>query len=288
MTIKFFPAFLSVLFFIIFLPLNIMASPLMVEKDADAYKLLESAGYGIETPDNAHQPHNLHITTVYDEKLKRYVFAFTIHALIDDDRGIAAVTDRQRVEIKTYQKSPSNMTAKEGDTLVIRYKMKLPLGFKTTNKFCHLHQLKGMDNKEHTADVKHPLITLTACSLKNGGQKLQLRYFDRKIRKMSVMAAVNLDEILGEWVEITEKITFGKNLVKDNNGAYNIRIIRLKDNGEILSFSSDKLDLWQTDSVGLRPKWGIYRSLGENRSLAKYLRDEEVRFADFEVLKDRF
>lgn len=287
MPLKFISILFSFFVFCGFSQVFVAAAPLSPTKDASAYKILEDAGYGIEMPDLSHNPPVSHITTVYDEELKRYAFAFTIHNLIDDDRGIAAITDRQRAEIKTYQKSPSSMTAKEGDTLTVRYKMRLPVGFKTTNKFCHLHQLKGMDNANHTADVKHPLITLTACSVKNGGQKIELRYFDRKTRKMSVMQAANLEEFLGEWVEVTEKVTFGKNRIAENNGKYDIRIVRLKDKREILSFSSDSLDLWQTDSSGLRPKWGIYRSIGENRSLAKYLRDEEVRFADFEVVKTR-
>lgn len=263
----------------------VAATPLSAAKDIPAYEILENAGYGIESPDNAHNPSVCHITAVYDEELKRYVFAFTLHALIDDDRGIKSITDRQRVEIKTYQKSPPSMIANEGDTLIIRYKMKLPLNFKTTNKFCHLHQLKGMDNAKHTADVKHPLITLTACSTKKQGQQLQLRYFDRTTRQMSVKATANLREILGEWVEIAEKVTFGKNPIAKNNGSYEISIIRLKDGREILYYGSTSLNLWQTECAGLRPKWGIYRSLGENKSLAKYLRDEEVRFVDFDVEK---
>ncbi|MBO6304682.1 MAG: hypothetical protein J6M62_06370 [Selenomonadaceae bacterium] len=285
MTLKIFSVIFTLFVSCVFVTSPSFAAPLSPEKDSNAYKILEDAGYGIETPDLAHNPTTAHITTVYDEELKRYVFAFAIHSLIDDDRGIASITDRQRVEIKTYQKSPSSMIAKEGDTLIVRYKMRLPAGFKTTNKFCHLHQLKGMDNADHTADVKHPLITLTACSAKDGEQKLELRYFDRKTRKMSVMTAANLEEILDEWVEVREEVSFGKNSAKDNNGKYSIRVVRLKHNREILAFSSDALDLWQTNSSGLRPKMGIYRSVGEKRSLEKYLRDEEVRFTDIEVRK---
>ena len=33
------------------------------------------------------------------------------------------------------------------------------------------------------------------------------------------------------------------------------------------------MDMWRTDCTGLRPKWGIYRYLGENRSWQDRLRD---------------
>ena len=44
-------------------------------------------------------------------------------------------------------------------------------------------------------------------------------------------------------------------------------------------------DMWRTDCAGLRPKWGIYRYIGEDRSMENLLRDEELRFADFSILK---
>ena len=195
---------------------------LLTATEGDAYATIEKVGFGIEAPDrsrdHAKKP-TKHIKTVYDEKLKKQVFAFTIHAQIDDDRGLKHITDRQRLEIKTYDKSPKELVAKEGESFVYRWKMKLPKGFQTTGKFCHLHQLKGMDNRERTADVKHPLITFTACTKKNGTQKLELRTFDRQSRKMTVKASMDLGDITGEWVEITEKVTFGFNEKKGQKSA---------------------------------------------------------------------
>ena len=280
-----------VLFLLVGFPLSVFAkdaNTLVAAGKGEAYDLIEAAGFGYEVPDNSreHKQNPVrHIKQVYDNDLKTYVFAFQIHALIDDDRGIKSVTDRQRVEVKTYDKSPASMTAKEGETLLMRWKMRLPLGFKVTNKFCHLHQLKGTDNRKGTADVKHPLITLTACEKKNGSKQFELRYFNRKNRKMTVVKSANLEEFLGKWVEITEKVTFGVNKPQNHNGSYSIKITRLRDNKELFSYSSDELDLWQTDSPVLRPKWGIYRSLGENRSLENMLRDEEIRFNEFSITK---
>lgn len=281
--------FLLKIFFLIFISFFNVANANTLsatEGEKDVYKLITNAGYGYEVPDNSRK-HSIkpfrHIQQVYDDDLKQYVFAFYIHALIDDDRGIVNINDRQRVEIKTYNRSKKSMLAKEGETLFVSFKMKLPKDLKITKKFCHFHQLKGIDNKEHTADVKHPLITLTACEKKDGTQKFELRYFDRNQRKMNVIAALNLEDFLGNWVEVNEKIIFGKNKIQNNNGFYNISIIRLKDNHKLMDFKTNSLDLWQTNCLAMRPKWGIYRSLGENRSLEKNLKDEEIRFNDFYV-----
>ena len=78
----------------------------------DTYKLIESYGYGVEVPDCGHPIK--HITQQYDSILKKQVFAFTLHALLDDDR--CGSTDRQRTEIKTFGISPESMKGHRGKT----------------------------------------------------------------------------------------------------------------------------------------------------------------------------
>ena len=46
-----------------------------------------------------------------------------------------------------------------------------------------------------------------------------------------------------------------------------------------------ELDLWRTGCTGMRPKWGLYRNFGEGRSMASQLRDEVLKFADFDIRK---
>ncbi len=36
---------------------------------------------------------------------------------------------------------------------------------------------------------------------------------------------------------------------------------------ELISVSESSLDLWRDGATGMRPKWGIYRSIGSNGSL---------------------
>lgn len=249
---------------------------------ADTYRLIRQSGYNHECPDSSREhatAHFQHIQQVYDEQLKKPVFAFYIHANIDDDRGIAKTTDRQRNEIKTDGKSPKTMVAQEGETLVMKWKFKLPKGFKTTSKFSHIHQLKGIDNKEHTADVGAPLITFTCYTQSNGKQVLRLRYDNRYANGTETLDKTPLDPFLDEWVEAVETVTFG---VK---GRYAVTLTRVRDGKELFSYANDTLDMWRTGTTGMRPKWGIYRYLGKNREWQSQLRDEEIRFADFSIEK---
>ena len=80
------------------------------------------------------------------------MFAFDIH--IDTDTNKGEESDRQRNELKTDNNSPSSMVATQGQQLVNSWLFQLPAGMKTTTSFTHVHQIKGLDNKAGTADIR--------------------------------------------------------------------------------------------------------------------------------------
>lgn len=252
--------------------------------DALTYALILQKGYNYETPDNsgnhASAPYR-HIRQSYDEFLKRYVFDFILHIENDDDRGKADIKDRQRNEIKTDSKSPAEMVAQKGETLRMSWKFCLPAGMKTTTKFSHIHQLKGIDNKEGNADVDMPLITFTARSMSNGTQQFQVIHTSPSSPKSenTTIYKCSLDDFLGRWVEVVETVTF------DEDGTYELLIRRMDDGKELVKISPKNLWLWREGTTGLRPKWGLYRHFGVNRSNAHLLRDECLKFTDFYIEK---
>ena len=252
--------------------------------DEKTYELILSRGYNMEPPDqsgaHAEAPFR-HIRQSVDPVLKRPVFDFYIHIQNDDDRGLANVTDRQRNEIKTDGKSPAALVAQEGETLRMSWKFCLPKGMKTTTNFCHIHQLKGIDNSEGTADVSMPLITFTCRSLSSGKQQLQVIHVGRTEDNTGneYLAKADLSDFLGQWVSVSETATFAK------DGSYHLVVFRMSDGKQLLKVDKEHVDLWRSGTTGLRPKWGIYRSFGQNRSLAGQLQDEILHFADFYIEK---
>lgn len=259
------------------------ASGITTTSTAPAEKILNKMGIHAECPDSSRSHAGNptpHIVVTYDPDLKKDVYSFLIHAKVDDDRGKKNIKDRQRNEVKTDNKSPENLWAKEGETMTFKWKMKMPEGFKTTDRFTHVHQLKGIDNKQGTAEVGNPLMSLTCYSTKKGGQELRLRYYDRtKGDQAETLAKVDLSQLTGKWVEIEETAKFAA------DGTYSIKIKDAKNGDTLMEFTSDNLDMWRTDAAGLRPKWGIYRWIGKDREAENQLRDEEIRFADFEIVK---
>ena len=70
-----------------------------------------------------------------------------------------------------------------------------------------------------------------------------------------------------------------------DEGKYSVVITRIRDGKQLLKLSNIELDTWRSGCTGMRPKWGLYRNFGEGRSLAGQLRDEVLKFADFEIHK---
>lgn len=233
----------------------------------DTYELINSVlapGYNvIETPDCAHPEFGRHIDEVMDEDLGIYVFQFHIHVTPDNDR--CKNFDRQRNEIKTYDKSPSNLKAVEGETVEYIWKFKLDSAFQPSTSFTHIHQLKAVGGSEDSM----PLITLTP--RKGSTNSLQIRY--AKNTSQTTIRQVALAPFLGEWLEVKEKVLFGE------EGTYEIQIKRVSDGEILLDFSRTSIRMWKTGASFIRPKWGIYRSL----NVPTDLRDEIVLFANFSI-----
>jgi hypothetical protein len=233
----------------------------------NTYSLINSRlapGYNVvEVPDCGHPEFGPHIDEVFDNELNRNVFRFHIHVDEDDDRCISF--DRQRNEIKTYDKSPKNLLGTEGETVQYKWKFKLDKDFQSSANFTHIHQLKAVGGSEEDM----PLITLT--TRLGSPDRLELRYAEAL--SQTTLASTNLTPFKGQWVEVIETVKYGE------NGTYDIKIINAITKDPLFSFSDNSIRMWKTDADFIRPKWGIYRSLLN----AEVLRDEIVLFSSFSI-----
>jgi hypothetical protein len=236
------------------------------DNTGDAYNRIDSKGFGYEVPDCVHPVR--HITEEWDTYLKKFVFIFTEHVTPDNDRCINF--DRQRTEIKTWGPSPESMKAFHGDIVTYRWKFKLDSLFQSSPNFTHIHQIKAGDGPD--ADL--PLITITP-RYASPQDKIQVIFTPPLTTKTTKLIEVDLAPFKGAWVEVYERILFTE------TGTYNITIKRVSDEAILLNYSKNNIAMWRDSSTFIRPKWGIYRSLLS----PEYLRDENVLFADFSLLK---
>ena len=267
--------YLTLLFLLSICKINYSQITLEADGPGNTYELINSVlapGYNVvEVPDCNHSAFGRHIDEVFDTDLNTNVFRFSIHVTPDNDRCNGS-TDRQRNEIKTYNQSPDNLLGTEGETVQYKWKFKLPTGFQSSSNFTHIHQLKSVNDDFDNM----PMYTLTAYSSSSG--VLRVRYAEAG--SQSNVASVPISGFLGNWVDVTETITYS------NPGAYSLVINRLSDGVNLLTYSNNNNN-WREvvsgsttiNDVFIRPKWGIYRSLNS----ASSLRDEEVLFADFSI-----
>jgi len=230
----------------------------------NTYELINSVlapgNDAVENPECIHPEFGRHITEVWDSVLHQYVFEFFSHVTPDNDRCIN--TDRQRIEIKTYEPSPDDRKGVVGETVTYKWKFRIAVGYRPSSKFTHIHQIKAVGG-----DDGDPLFTLTP--RKGTPNKMELIH-----NNTTKVAIVNLSLFEGEWVECSEVVS-----IHPVNGTYAMTIKRVSDGAAILSYSNNSLMTIRPDNSFLRPKWGIYRSL----STPADLRDEAVRFAGFSI-----
>jgi hypothetical protein len=233
----------------------------------NTYELINSVlapGYDVvETPECIHPEFGRHIAEVWDTELNKFVFVFYSHVTPDNDRCINF--DRERTEIKTYEPSPENLKGVSGETVIYKWKFKVPAGFQSSSNFTHIHQVKAVGGNDDM-----PLFTLTP----RAGNPDKMELIHDNTTKVAI---VDLSLFEGIWVEATEKIK-----IDSLHGTYSITIKKVSNGNTILSYTNNNLMTIRSDNEFIRPKWGIYRSLNSPSSL----RDEAMRFAGFSISED--
>lgn len=217
----------------------------------------------IEVPDCNHSEFGNHIDEVFDSELNENIFRFYIHTTPDNDRCLNF--DRQRNEIKTYDKSPDNLLGIENETVVYKWLFKLPEGFQSSPNFTHLHQLKSVGGDFSSM----PMYTLT--TRKGSPDRLELRYAETDTQ--ITLKQTDLATLIDVWLEVTETISYGA------SGTYAISIKKVIDGTVLFEYANNDIINWRPEGSFVRPKWGIYRSLLN----AQDLRDETILFANFSV-----
>ena len=209
--------------------------------------------YSIETPEifNGNHRDFEHIKLVKDSELGS-AFAFFIHRDEDGDRDKKwpKGKERQRNEIKGYQSSPETLKAKKSETHYIKWYLKIEKTFKITKAFCHFFQLKAVGSH----NVKDPILTLSGV-IERGKPQLQLQWWsgDQSGRIF-----------LADWEDCKDKWLICESLchyAKDGFFKFSIRSV----DGDLNIKKVQKLETWRKGFSFVRPKWGIYRSIADDK-----------------------
>ena len=237
-----------------------------------AYDLIRDFGgpRPIEAPDLYAVNHTAveHIYEDFDADIGNH-FVFIIHRDLDIDRDRVSNTDRQRNEIKTYDKSEEAVKGFEGETFVYKWKFRINSGMEVSTRFSHFFQLKAVGG-----DDSHPILTISGAE-RGGDDGIEVRY--SPLQQDTILQRKDWSMVTGEWLDVYCRATF--------SDVAGLRLIatRMSDGEVIFDIDEQNLDLWRGEDAShfVRPKWGIYRSVLDADNLRPD--EENVRFANFSV-----
>ena len=239
----------------------------------DTYDLIRAFGGDyvpgpIEAPDlyPINHPGVRHIYEDFDADIGNH-FVFIAHRDIDIDRDRVDITDRQRNEIKTYDKSEEAVKGYENEAFIYTWKFKINADMAVSTRFSHFFQLKAVGG-----DSSHPILTISGAE-RSAEDGIEVRYGpDDTILQRRLWSMVT-----GEWVEVYCRVTFADSA--------DLRMIatRMSDGEVIFDIDEQGLDFWRGEDAShfVRPKWGIYRSILDLDNLRP--EEEDVRFANFSI-----
>ncbi|GAA5012432.1 heparin lyase I family protein [Streptomyces siamensis] len=165
---------------------------------------------------------------------------FTMHT-VDRDTS----TDRQRHEVTGLRTSGSNyLTWQEGQTWRVTYSMYIPSSLKATTTFTHIMQMKQPGNGTSP-------IVVQSLRRVNGVQTVELKLAVADV----LVGRTDLEPLQNRWIDVDFQIKVG------NGSAGSVRWILKNGATTVVDASRAGVDTFLADRV--RPKWGIYRSLGD-------------------------
>lgn len=237
-----------------------------------AYELIwDLGGQGsIEAPDlyPVNHPEVEHIYEDIDVAIGNH-FVFIIHRDIDIDRDRLDITDRQRNEIKTFDRSEEALKGYENETFVFTWKFRINPSMEVSTRFSHFFQLKAVGGED-----SQPILTISGAE-RGGEDGIEVRY--SPLQDDTILRRTAWGEAAGQWVEVYCRATFS------DNGALRLIAKRVEDGAVIFNIDEPDLDLWRGEDAShfVRPKWGIYRSILDFDNLRPD--EEDVRFANFSI-----
>jgi chitin-binding protein len=166
-------------------------------------------------------------------------FRWNMHT-VDRDTS----TDRQRQEVKGMRAGGTQLNLLEGETWRLTHQLFIPTSLKATTTFSHIMQLKM------PGDGSSPIVVM---SLRRNGSTptIEVKVFGSD----TLVGRVNLTPLQNKWID-----TLLEFKIADGTGGY-VRWAVHDGATTVIDTKKSGVDTFLGDRV--RPKWGIYRSLGD-------------------------
>ncbi|MFI1032513.1 heparin lyase I family protein [Streptomyces sp. NPDC020951] len=155
-------------------------------------------------------------------------------------------TDRQRQEVTGLRNGSGSDYLKwtSGQTWRVTYSMYIPSSLKATTTFTHIMQMK------QPGAGSSPIVVQSLRRV-NGVQTIELKVIEGDV----LVGRTDLAPLHDKWTDVDFQIKVG------DGSAGSVRWILKSGSTTVVDASKTGVDTFLADRV--RPKWGIYRSLGD-------------------------
>ncbi|MFD9905497.1 glycoside hydrolase family 105 protein [Streptomyces sp. NPDC059063] len=166
-------------------------------------------------------------------------FRFDMHT-VDRD----TMDDRQRQEVTGCRNGDAYLKWQKGQTWRLTYRMYVPSSLKATTSFTHIMQMK------QPGTGSAPIVVQSLRRV-GGRQTIELKIFGDDI----LVGRTDLEPLHDQWTDVDFQIKIG------DGSSGSVRWILKSGATTVIDKSKTGVDTFLADRV--RPKWGIYRSLGD-------------------------
>ncbi|MDG4859794.1 Tat pathway signal sequence domain protein [Streptomyces sp. T-3] len=165
---------------------------------------------------------------------------FTMHTVDRDTH-----TDRQRQEVTGCRTPSGHLKWLPGQTWRVTYSMFLPSTLKATTTFTHIMQMK------QPGSGTSPIVVQSLRRV-DGAQTVELKVFGSD----TLVGRTPLEPLHDKWTDVDFQIKIG------DGTSGSVRWILKSGGSTVIDRAKTGVDTLLADRV--RPKWGIYRSLGDS------------------------
>ena len=174
---------------------------------------------------------------------------FTIYK--NDDDSVTKKPDRQRIEMKVFDKSPTSYKATLNTNYVYTWWLKLGQGMVVSDSFFHIFQLKAVGNVPDS-----PVFTLSLTNKNGLHMRVNRNGNDDLNPSTDYLNLLPLKTVLGNWIQATVEVNYSN---IPSNGY--VKVLLKSQNGRQLVVQQTSFRTYWVKADFVRPKWGLYRQI---------------------------
>ena len=175
---------------------------------------------------------------------------FTLYS--SDNDPLTGLTDKQRIEMKVFGKSQSNLLATNNTNYIYSWWFKLDSNLMVDKKFYHIFQIKssvgtGVDTTTITS------FTLTSAD----GFHLRLHHADGTVVYHDMLP---MTSVVGKWIQAYVNVQFKNGSTPGAATSGSVQVILKDQSAKTLFQGLFYNDMFWNLATYYRPIWGLYRT----------------------------